>query len=149
MILMNDVLMKFSQIFIINALSNLQNHNNVLIILNFFNFYKCLIQKYSRIFIDLTTLFSSQKYFFLQIFRMTDEAIWFFCKLKKNFVPKSLLRIFSSKLFIKIESNFLKFIILYILSQFHDEKWQSITFWFKKKNSWKEKLEYKQNNQSM
>ena len=59
---------------------------------------------------------------------MTAEAKQFFHDLKKMFTSESLLQDFNPKLFIKIESNVLNFVVSFILFQLHDGKWHSIAF---------------------
>ena len=125
----NDVFMKSSRISIIKNWSEFQNHKDVQVFLNFVNFYKHFIQKYSRIFNDFTALFKkSKKGKFFQFFCMTDKTKQFFHDLKKMFTSKPLLQHFNSKLFIKIELNVLNFVVSFILFQLHDGKWHSITF---------------------
>ena len=66
---------------------------------------------------------------------MTDETRQFFHDLKKMFTSKSLLQHFNSKLIINIKLNLLNFVISFILFQLHDDKWRSITFWWKTKTA--------------
>ena len=128
-ILANGVFMKPSRISIIKNWSESQNHKDVQVFLGFANFYKRFIQKYSRISSDFTALFKkSKKKKFSRFFCMTDETKQFFHDLKKMFTSESLLQHFNSKLFIKIESDVLNFVVSSILFQLHDDKWHSITF---------------------
>ena len=105
-------------------------YREVQVFLDFANFYRRFIYRYSSIAASLTSLLkSSKKNKKSKSFLWIDEAKQAFNELRFIFSFASLLYHFDSIKKIRVKTDVLNFAVAKILSQFDEERhWRSMTF---------------------
>ncbi len=131
----NDIRMNLARIAIVKKRIESTTRRHVRAFLEFVEFYRRFIEKFSKIAKSLTNLFKKKKKKkFDKKFKFTKETRIAFAQLKDVFIKTSILLHFDSKRKIRLKIDAFDFAISEILFQLIEEtnQWHFVSFFFRK-----------------